>query len=190
MEEKNTPLLLPLAEQDMDQSQRRLIAPFVEQGRDFAVFRTMLHHPVAMEAFLTWGSYILSDANTLPPKQRELAILRTGARRNCEYEFLRHAVIARRLGLTDDQLRAVAKESPDMFDDDDASVLRAADELLIDDRLTPPTFESVRSRFGEKSAIDLIWTVGQYAQVCMFLNTIGVAPDPDIADDSLRGLVA
>ena len=190
MEGKNKPILPPLAERDMDEQQRRLIAPFIDQGRDFAVFRTMLHHPTAMEAFLGWGGYILSDANSLPPRMRELAILRTGARRKCEYEFLRHAVIARQLGLSDDQLRAIAGEDADKFDGEDASILLAADELLIDGRLTPLTFQNLRSRFGDKGAIDLIWTVGQYAQVCMFLNSIKVQADPDIANDPLRGLVA
>ena len=101
-------VLKPLDDAEMDERQRRMMDAMLARGRDYNVFRTMLHHPAAMEAFLGWGSYILSDQNTLSVALRELVILRTGALRRCEYEFLRHAVIARKHGFTDEVLRAIA----------------------------------------------------------------------------------
>ncbi|GAA3790980.1 carboxymuconolactone decarboxylase family protein [Qipengyuania pelagi] len=183
-------VLKPLDDAEMDERQRRLMDAMLAHGRDYAVFRTMLHHPAAMEAFLGWGSYILSDQNTLSVALRELAILRTGALRRCEYEFLRHAVIARKHGFTDQMLRAIALGDSTPLDDAMGLVMQAVDELIEGGRIAPDTFERVRSAFGDRTAIDLVWTVGQYSQVCMFLLTAGVEPDPDIADDPLRELFA
>lgn len=182
--------LRPLGDGEMNERQRLLMDAFKQQGRDYAVFRTMLYHPDAMEAFLGWGAYILSERNTLSPQLRELAILRTGALRNCEYEFLRHAVIAREHGLTDALLRAIAKGDRSSLDEEMALVLDSVDQLVKDGCIAPETFKRIRSAFGDRTAIDLVWTVGQYSQVCMFLQTTGVEPDPDISDDPLRELFA
>lgn len=183
-------VLKPLDDAEMNERQRRMMDAMLTRGRDYNVFRTMLHHPAAMEAFLGWGSYILSDQNTLAVELRELAILRTGALRSCEYEFLRHAVIARKHGFTDEILRAIALGDRTPLDDEMALVMKAVDELIIQGRILPDTFGRLRSTFGDHTAIDLVWTVGQYSQVCMFLLTAGVEPDPDIADDPLRELFA
>ena len=183
-------VLKPLDDAEMDERQRRIMDEMLARGRDYAVFRTMLHHPAAMEAFLGWGSYILSDQNSLSVALRELAILRTGALRRCEYEFLRHAVIARKHGFTDEMLRAIAVGDRTPLTDEMALTMKAVDELIEEGRITPETFERIRSAFGDHTGIDLVWTVGQYSQVCMFLLTAGVEPDPDISDDPLRALFA
>lgn len=115
--------LKPLSDNEIDDQQRALIAPFVRTGRDHAVFRTMLRHPDAMQAFLGWGQYILSENNSLSSRQRELLILWVGAARNCEYEFLRHAKIARRLGFSEDELRRLATG--------DGSGWPASEQLLL-----------------------------------------------------------
>ena len=52
-------VLKPLDDAEMDERQRRMMDAMLARGRDYNVFRTMLHHPAAMEAFLGWGSYIL-----------------------------------------------------------------------------------------------------------------------------------
>ena len=183
-------VLKPLGDAEMDERQRRMMDAMLARGRDYNVFRTMLHHPAAMEAFLSWGSYILSDQNTLSVALRELAILRTGALRRCEYEFLRHAVIARQHGFTDEVLHAIAVGDRTPLTDEMAMVMKAVDELVVEGRIAPDTFERIRSTFGDHTAIDIVWTVGQYSQVCMFLLTAGVEPDPDVADDPLRPLFA
>ena len=42
------------------------------------IFRTLARAPKAFKRFMAWGGYILSDANSLSPRDRELVILRTG----------------------------------------------------------------------------------------------------------------
>ena len=183
-------LLAPLADADLDERQKALIRPFEETGRDYAVFRTMLHHPRAMEAFLGWGQYVLSPDNSLDPRERELVILRVGARCRCEYEFLRHALIARKLGYSDAQLRRIADGPASGWDGDEGLLPQAVDHLVMYGKAEPELFATLMEKMGKQKAIDVIWTTGQYSQVCMFLLTLGVQPDPDIANDPLRDLFA
>ena len=42
------------------------------------IFRTLAHAPKAFKRFMAWGGYILSEANSLSARDRELVILRTG----------------------------------------------------------------------------------------------------------------
>ncbi|MBX3595060.1 SDR family oxidoreductase [Sphingomonas sp.] len=67
-------VLAPLTDDELDADQRALIAPYAERDRDYAMFRTMLHNQPAMAPFGSWGGYILSRANSLTSRQREIVI--------------------------------------------------------------------------------------------------------------------
>jgi len=60
----------------------------------------------------------------------------------------------------------------------DAALVRAADELHADQFITGPTWAALLAHFSEKQAMDVVFTAGQYTQVCMMLNSFGVQLDP------------
>lgn len=43
-----------------------------------------------------------------------------------------------------------------------ALVMQAVDELVMEGRIAHDRFARIRSTFGDYTAIDLVWTVGQY----------------------------
>jgi formate dehydrogenase iron-sulfur subunit len=53
-------------------------------------------------------------------------------------------------------------------------ILRAADELHDDHMISEATWQKLKDALSEKQLFDLIFTVGQYTLVSMFLNTVGV----------------
>jgi len=75
----------------------------------------------------------LAVTGVLPPRLRELAILRTGWLCHAEYEWGQHAVLARRVGISDQEIARV-KSGPDAegWTELEAAVLRAVDELHSD----------------------------------------------------------
>jgi len=64
------PRVAPLADSELDDEQREVLAPF--GGRVLNIFRTMARAPKALKRFNLWGGYILSDRNSLAPREREL----------------------------------------------------------------------------------------------------------------------
>ena len=48
------------------------------------------------------------------------------------------------------------------LDDELALVMQAVDELVMEGGIAPDTFARIGSTFGDHTAIDLVWTVGQY----------------------------
>jgi alkylhydroperoxidase family enzyme len=147
------------------------------------IFRTLAHAPKAFKRFMAWGGYILSDANSLSPRDRELVILRTGFNWKSGYEWAQHVRIGLDCGLTEAEIARIklGPDSPEWCDSDRA-LLVATDELTADAFISDPAWAAL-GEFSEKQRMDLVMTVAQYTQVSMMLNTFGVQLDEDLKLD-------
>src|SRR5262245_31181758 len=123
------PRLEPLAEDYWDDDTREMLERLKVDGRVFNIFRTLAAHPNLLKKWLVFGNYILNKS-TLPPRERELLILRVGWLCRAEYEWGQHVLIGKRAGLSDEEIDRV-KEGPDApgWSEFDATLLRAVDEL-------------------------------------------------------------
>lgn len=171
------PRLSPLPRDDWDDEARALIAdPAIN------IFATLARHPKLMKRWLVFGNHVLVKS-TLTPRDRELVILRTGWNCRAPYEWGQHVVIARGVGITDDEIRAVA-QGPDApgWSQHDAALLRAADELHTDQSVTDSTYAALTNEYDERQLLDLVFTIGQYHLVSMALNTFRVERDDGVTD--------
>ncbi len=101
------PRIAPLADAELTDEQKEVLKPF--RPRVFNIFRTLARAPKALDRFNQWGSYVLSRRNDLPPREREIVILRTGFLCKSGYEWTQHAVIGKREGLTDDEIARIKR---------------------------------------------------------------------------------
>ena len=173
------PRIAPLDLDRLDADQAAALAP-VRDGKLGAlnIFRTLAHAPKALTAFLGWGSYILSRRNALPPRERELAILRTGFNCGAGYEWTQHRAIGLEAGLTEAEILAIKQGADEpSWSAIDRAILSACDELTRDFHVSDATWAAL-SALGDKARMDLVMTVGQYTQVSMMLNSFGVQLDP------------
>src|SRR5262245_21604907 len=122
----------PLEPSELTEEMKETLGPRAMSGRLLNIYTTLARHPELMKRWLVFGSYILGSS-TLPPREREIAILRTGFRCKSDYEWGQHARVGRMVGLTDEEIRRIA-EGPDApgWNATEALVLRAADELHDD----------------------------------------------------------
>ena len=142
------------------------------------IYRTLANHPLAMTAFLSWGGYILGGGNTLAPRERELAIVRTGWLCRAGYEWVAHVRIGKTAGLTDDEIERVKTgSSAPGWSAADRAILQAAEELHADQFVTDPTWAALGAHFSREQQMDLVYTVAQYTQVSMILNSFGIQLD-------------
>jgi alkylhydroperoxidase family enzyme len=144
------------------------------------IYRTLVAHPKLLKRWGVFGTHVLYKS-TLPPRERELLILRTGWLCRSEYEWGQHVIIAKGVGVTDEEIERV-KAGPDAegWAAFDAALLRAADELHNDAFISDPTWEALSERFSTKQMIDVIFAVGQYHVVSMALNSLGVQLDEGV----------
>jgi 4-carboxymuconolactone decarboxylase len=176
------PRLAPLEEKDWNPEQRELLAPMNRNGRVYNVFKTLARYPKLMKRWLPFANHLLFKSS-LAARERELLILRTAWLTRAEYEWGQHVEIARREGLSAAEIECVAA-GPDApgWSEDEAALLRAADDLMRDACLSEDSWSALNRRFGEPQIMDVIFTVGGYAMLAMALNSFGVR-----LDDGLKG---
>jgi len=149
----------------------------VGSGGVLNIFKTLAHHPKLMKRWLVFGAHVLSK-NELPPRERELVILRVGWLCQAKYEWAQHVVIGKQTGITDEEIERLCDdvEAPG-WSDPERLLLRATDELHHDHCITDATWQQLTQHFTTQAIIDLVFTVGQYTLVSMALNSLGAELD-------------
>lgn len=181
----SAPRIAPLDDAEMTDDQREAMKGMPTLN----IFRTLARAPKALTRFNEWGSYVLSRRNSLPAREREIVILRVGYLCKSGYEFTQHTRIGLQNGLSEAEIASI-KRGADAggWSTADAALIRAADELVKDHFVSDATWAALGAHFDDKQRMDVVFTVGQYTQVSMFLNTFGVQLDPgQTLDPDLRG---
>jgi alkylhydroperoxidase family enzyme len=181
-----TPRIQPLKDGEFSDEQKELLAPM--GGRVVNIFRTLVREPKAFKGFLGWGNYVLSRRNGLPEREREIVILRVGYLCKSGYEWTQHHVIGKRAGLSDEEIERIKKGAGAGWSAADSALIKASDELHNDQFISDATWSALKAHFSEKQCMDVVFTVGQYTQVSMILNTFGVQLDEgQTLDPDLKG---
>ena len=169
---------VPMAE--WTPAQRDLLDPGGTGQPTINLYMTLARHPVFYRPRAIQSRYIRTGS-TLPGRVRELLILRIGWLCGAEYEWAQHVPIARREGLTDDEIAQIAR-GPNVpeWDPVEAALLRAADELHADDTVSDETWRALSASFDERGLIDIVITVAGYKMVSIALNSLGVQLEPGL----------
>ncbi len=161
---------------DLPEDQRWLFERMEQRAPILNIFRALSHSPVALRRFMKLGSYFLEEGK-LDPKLRELAILRVGFLCRAPYEFSQHISFGRRVGLSDDQTRAIGTMDAARFAPRELAVLAYAGELTIDARASDATYAAVASFLDEEGIVELTLLIAYYNMVSRALNALEVDID-------------
>ena len=174
------PRIEPLPEAQWSDEALELQSKAQMNGRTLNIFKTLAHHPRLLKRWMVFGNHVLFRS-TLPPRDRELVILRIGWLCQAEYEWGQHVIIGKQAGLTDDEIARIKLEPQDAgWSEFDAALLRATDELHEDACLLDATWQALTTRYDTQQMMDLIFAIGQYNLVSMALNSLGVQLDEGI----------
>ena len=170
------PRIEPLPPNDPNASSRTLGSDR-NDGRPLNIFLTLAKNPGLYDAFTKLGTHLLFKGG-IPAREREIVILRVGWRSQSEYEFGQHTVIGQTAGLTDNEISRLAQAELDGWSDDDAALVRMADELCADDVVSDDTWRALGNRWKEPELLELLMLAGFYRLVSGLLNSAGVALEP------------
>jgi len=171
--------LTPLPSDRWDDQARDALASAVSAERISGIgvgnlMATLVRHPMLTRAYLPFGFYLQRDS-TLPPRLREMVILRVAHRAACEYEWAHHVTLAYQVGLSDADIAAAIADYGD--DGVAAPALRAVDELLTGFRLSHDTWTALTDNLDERQCMDLVFTIGGYLLLAAGINTFEVQPE-------------
>jgi 4-carboxymuconolactone decarboxylase len=180
--ERRRPVRLPPlpADQWDDAVQQALAVMLPEERRNPGdasnILSTFVRHPALTKEFLQFNVHLLFRS-TLPPRLRELAILRVAHRTDSEYEWFQHVKMGLREGLTEDEIAGLQRgEAVDEFD---RTVLTGVDELMDSYELSDETWSALSERLDERQRMDFVFTIGCYITVAMALKTFGIELDQE-----------
>jgi 4-carboxymuconolactone decarboxylase len=144
------------------------------QGRLNGPFGVMLHSPAVGGALQELGTAI-RYRSVLGDRLREIAILAVAAHWSSDFEQYAHEPLARRAGLTDAQLAALAGGTAVELDDPTEGVgLRIVRALVSDADLSDDEYAEGRRVLGDQALVELTALVGYYATLALQLRVFRV----------------
>ena len=174
---------------------------FVVKGWDengFAVRGTNMlgaaaNFPALTKAFMAYNNQVVTNSS-ITTREREIIILRLGWLTQCEYEYVMHLILGRRAGLTDTEIAAI-ESGPDSdgLNPEDRDLVRMTDEVLRNYRISDDTWERLSTRYTANQIMDMIFLVGCYSVMAMYINTFRIPveeSEPALADDIRARMMA
>jgi alkylhydroperoxidase family enzyme len=152
-------------------------------GRDSPIMalnitRTLVRHPALHRQWSPLAEH-LGMRSILPPRDREILILRIGELCNEVYEAAHHVHIARLVGMNDAEAEAARKGSV-ALSGFERTLAKATEELVMDHYITDETWEALAERYTETQLMEVVFVVGFYTATAMVTNSLGVRPEADL----------
>lgn len=173
------PRIAAVANEAVDEQSRALIvavragagAPPMVDVPEY--MRTMIKHPDIFRCQMEMGAALFDGR--IPPRERELAVLRVGWLCRAPYEWGQHVAIARRVGLTAEEIVRVRTGSvASGWSEHEAAILRGVEELIDDKALSDATWDTLARTWDEAQLIEFPMMVGQYVATAYVQNSLRI----------------
>jgi len=166
--QQNLPRIPPVAPEDFTPEQKSLVGDWT--ALNFS--RVIVEHPGLYRTLIPLIGQLISGS-ALPPRDREVLILRTLTLSDEVYEYRHHVLIAQKAGMTDAEIEAAARGGADLAPFDQALV-RAADELVREQRVSDPTWRTLAERYSQVQLMEVVAVVGLYALMAMLTKSFDI----------------
>jgi 4-carboxymuconolactone decarboxylase len=151
--------------------------PFSVVGRDGSLqgpFNAMLYSPVVGGPLQDLGA-ALRFRTAFTKREREIATLVVAAHHRSDYEWYAHERLARRAGLTDDELTGLRTGTePVLADARERIIYQVARALVTDGDLTGPVFTEAVATLGRPALVELVTLVGYYSTLALQMRVFRV----------------
>jgi alkylhydroperoxidase family enzyme len=169
-----TPRVKPVPLSELSAENLELVRTRIRDGKLPNLYATLINHPKLYGPRSTFGTYIQRES-LVPPKTRELLIMRTGWLIRTEYEWAHHAPIAKEAGLTDAEVARIAKGPAEKaWTEDQRAVLQTVDELRRETFVSDATWKTLTKYYSKEQMIEIVYTVGAYAMTGTAINSLGI----------------
>ena len=156
-----------------------ILSPRERNGEVLGVWSTCANAPRLCNAWLEFTDYLLRESS-LPIRDRELLILRIGYLNQGAYEWAAHRGLALSVGISEDELKDITiGSSADNWSEWDSALLKAAEELHEAALVSEETWATLSRQYDKRQMMEVVFTVGQYNLVAMYLNSLGVQFEED-----------
>lgn len=143
------------------------------------IFTVMNINPGLFWPWLLFASRLMPFGR-LSGREREQLILRTAWNCRSRYEWGQHVEIAFKVGVTDEEIIALTRDTETMTDKHMQALMLACDELCEQNQISDATWAVLAKKYNEKYLIEIMLLVGHYRMIAGFLNSSGLQLEPTI----------
>lgn len=128
-----------------------------------------------------------SETGLLPPRDRQLAILRTGWLLQAPYEWGQHVQWSKNVGITSEEIeRVTAGSAAPGWTAHERAILCAAEELRAGAMVSDATWDQLAQRLDDGQMFELMALIGQFTTIAYFQNGLRLRLEPGNAGLSAR----
>ena len=154
-------------------------------GKPVNLYRALANQPKLVAAWAEFFNALRADSRT-PRALRELMILRSAQLAGSEYEWAQHLRMARKAGVSEAQIAALARwREADEFDPSERAAL-ALQEAVVAGRVGDDVYAECARHFGPGEYVELALTAAAYVMVPRVIEALRVPLDEDIRDHAPR----
>ena len=99
---------------------------------------------------------------------------------DCPYELGQHRDVARRAGVSGDEIEVITSESDWQtahFDSGELAVLHLTTELLTTRSVSAEVFDQVHKALGSQATVEVLMVINRYSGLALMLNALDVDLD-------------
>lgn len=145
------------------------------------LYRNLANHPKLVAAWTEFARSIRHESRT-PRNLRELLILRGAQLMRSEYEWAQHLRMARKAGVTEAQIAALAGwRSSVEFDEREKAALALA-EAVTTGHVSDEVYDQALRHFDHQDYVELSLTAAFYSMVGRMLDAMRVQLEPEFRD--------
>lgn len=159
----------PLAVEDFTAEQAKLVGDW----HHLVFSRVLVRHPGMYATFVPFLAEIVTRS-TLPPRDREIALLRILRLCNETYEYTHHLTIAERAGMSEDEISAAAEGEGAALSEFDRIIVRAAEQLQRDQFIDDGTWKELSQRYTQEQIMELVCLGGCYMTMAVMTKNFGM----------------
>lgn len=149
------------------------------------LYRCLANHPQMVAAWTEFARAIRYESRT-PRELRELLILRGAQLMGSEYEWAHHLKMARKAGVQEGQIAALADwRVSDSFSNKEKAALALA-EAVTRGHVGDEVYADASRHFDHQEFVELSLTAAFYAMVARMLDAMGVQLEPESRDYAPR----
>ena len=146
----------------------------LEDGKLIGPFNTILSSPEIAAAFLALQASE-QEHTSLSERVRQITILTVGAVWKSDYERYAHSAVARKAGLSENAIRALAQgDQAEDLTQEEQIAQRFTWQLTAEHHIGDELYAEAVAAFGTRGIVDLIFLAGCYDTISSLLNAFRV----------------
>jgi alkylhydroperoxidase family enzyme len=137
-----------------------------------------VNHPELFKVANAIARKVISHSD-LPPRDREVVLLRTLQLCNENYELTHNVMLARNIGMTDAEINAARSADGEVLSTFERTLARAVEELVRDQRIGDRTWEELSERYSRVQLMEVVGVVGGYVMMAMMTKSFDIEVEDD-----------